>query len=129
MCDLLVLDDDPLVRMTLVDALLDEGIDVVGAGAEVEALAVLRAEWTPSVLVTDLDLGTRRSGFVVAAIAQMLLPGISVIYITGRPESARGHVMGEREMLMHKPFLPSALVKAALRLIHSGHTGQPALGV
>ncbi len=129
MCDLLVLDDDPLVRMTLVDALLDEGIDVIGAGAEVEALAVLRAERTPSVLVTDLDLGTRRSGFVVAAIAQMLLPGISVIYITGRPESASGHVMGERETLMLKPFLPSALARAAQRLIHSGHPSQLALSL
>ncbi len=119
MCDLLLLDDDPLVRMTLVDALQDEGIDVVGAGAETEALAVLRAARTPSVLVTDLDLGTRRSGFVVAAIAQMLLPGIAVIYITGRPDAAHGRVLGDREVLMHKPFLPSALVETAQRLIHA----------
>ena len=119
MCDLLVLDDDLLVRMTLVDALLDEDIDVLGAGAEVEALEVLRAAHQPKVLVTDLDLGTRRSGFVVAAIAQMLLPGISVIYITGRPEAAHGHVLGEREMLMHKPFLPSLLVQTAQRLMRA----------
>ena len=119
MCDLLVLDDDPLVRMTLVDALLDEGLDGVGAGAETEALEVLRAARAPRVLVTDLDLGTRRNGFVVAAIAQMLLPGLSVIYITGRPDAARDHVLGEREMLMHKPFLPSALIETAQRLIRA----------
>ena len=119
MCDLLVLDDDPLVRMILVDALLDEGLDVVGAGAEVEALEVLRAECAPRVLVTDLDLGTRRNGFVVGAIARMLLPGLSVIYITGRPEAARDHVLCERETLMHKPFLPSALIETAQRLIRA----------
>ena len=117
MCDLLVLDDDPLVRMTLMDALLDEGIDVIGAGAEVEALEALRAHHAPSVLVTDLDLGTRRSGFVVAAVARMLLPGLSVIYITGRPDAARDQVLGERETLMHKPFLPSALVRTARRMM------------
>ena len=117
MCDLLVLDDDPLVRMTLVDALLDEGIDVIGAGAEVEALQALRADHAPSVLVTDLDLGTRRSGFVVAAIARMLVPGLSVIYITGRPDAARDHVLGEREIVMHKPFLPSALLRTAQRMM------------
>ena len=50
MCDLLVLDDDPLVREILVDALREEGLDAVGAAVEAEdfegamaALAGLRA--------------------------------------------------------------------------------------
>ena len=80
--------------MTLVDALQDEAR-------------------TPSLLATDLDLGTRRSGLVVAAVAQMPLPGIAVISITGRPDAARGRMPGEREVLMHKPFLPGALVGTA----------------
>ena len=78
-----------------------------------------RAAPTPGMLVTDLDLGTRRSGFVVAATAQMLLPGIAVIYITGRPAAAHGRVLSDREVLMHKPFLPSALVETARRLMHA----------
>ena len=117
MCDLLLLDDDPLVRAALLEALRDEGLEVIGAGNETEALAALRLPVPPKVFVTDLDLGTRRNGFVIAGIAQIVFPGLSIIYITGRPEAARDHVMGAGEMLMLKPFRPSELVAAARQLI------------
>ena len=122
MCDLLVLDDDPLVRVTLVEALRDEGLEVIGAASEAEALEALRRDQAPRVVVTDLDLGTKRNGFVFAAIARMLCPDVGIIYITGRPEAAEGHAMGEREVLLHKPFRPSELVAAAQRMM----AGQPA---
>ena len=119
MCDLLVLDDDPLVRDILVDALREEGLDVVGAAVEAEALTVLRDGSPPKVFVTDLDLGTRRNGFVVAGIARMLFPDVPIIYITGRPDSLQGHVLDQHESVMHKPFLPSELV-AAVRALMAG---------
>ncbi len=121
MCDLLVLDDDPLVRVTLVEALREEGLEVIGAGNESEALAALREERAPRVVVTDLDLGTRRNGFVFAAIARMLCPEVAIIYITGRPEAVEGHAMGEREVLLQKPFRPNELVAIAKQMLD----GQP----
>lgn len=120
MCDLLLLDDDPLVRMTLVEALRDEGLDVIEAAGEVEALEALRLDKPPRVFVTDLDLGTKRNGFVVGAIARVLFPNVSIIYITGRPEAAFDHIMGDHETLMHKPFRPSELVAMAQRMMLRG---------
>ena len=117
MCDLLLLDDDPLVRTALLEALRDEGLEVIVAADETEALAALRQPVPPKVFVTDLDLGTRRNGFVIAGIAQIVFPGLAIIYITGRPEAARDHVMGAGEMLMLKPFRPSELVAAARQMI------------
>jgi CheY-like chemotaxis protein len=117
MCDLIVLDDDPLVRITLAEALRDEGLDVAEAAAETDALAVLRDGEPPRLLVTDLDLGTRRNGFIVAAMARMLLPELSVIYITGRPDAVGTHAFDSREMLLTKPFLPSVLVDMARRMM------------
>ncbi|WP_419729946.1 response regulator [Lichenicola sp.] len=117
MCDLLLLDDDPLVRTALLEALRDEGLDVIVAGDETEALAALRRPVPPKVFVTDLDLGTRRNGFVIAGIAQIVFPGLAIIYITGRPDAVQGHVMGPGEMLMLKPFRPSELVAAAREMI------------
>ena len=117
MCDLLVLDDDPLVRDMLVDALREEGLDAVGAGVEAEALTVLRSGQPPRVFVADLDLGTRRNGFVVAGIARMLFPEVPIIYITGRPEALHGRVLDRYETVMHKPFRPGELVAAARALM------------
>jgi DNA-binding response OmpR family regulator len=125
MCDLLLLDDDPLVRAMLVEALREEGLDVIAAGDEAEALAALRMPRPPRVFVTDLDLGTGRNGFVIAGMAQMLFPGVAIIYITGRPESARDHVMSEREMLLLKPFRPGELVAAARHMMSTA-PAQPA---
>ena len=119
MCDLLVLDDDPLVRDILVDALREEGLDAVGAAVEADALLVLRDGSPPKVFVTDLDLGTRRNGFVVAGIARMLFPDVPIIYITGRPDSLQGRVLDRHESVMHKPFRPSELV-AAVRALMAG---------
>ncbi len=117
MCDLLVLDDDPLVRDVLVDALREEGLDAVGAAVEAEALTVLRDGQPPKVFVTDLDLGTRRNGFVVAGIARMLFPSVPIIYITGRPDSLQDRVLNQYESVMYKPFRPSELVAAVRALM------------
>lgn len=117
MCDLLLLDDDPLVRTALLEALRDEGLEVIVAADETEALAALRQPVPPKVFVTDLDLGTRRNGFVIAGIARIVFPGLAIIYITGRPDAVQGHAMGVGEMLMLKPFRPSELVAAARQLI------------
>ena len=124
MCDLLVLDDDPLVREILVDALREEGLDAVGAAVEAEALIVLRDSQPPKVFVTDLDLGTRRNGFVVAGIARMLFPTVPIIYITGRPDSLQGRVLDQYESVLHKPFRPSELV-AAVRALMAGPAPPP----
>ncbi len=117
MCDLLVLDDDPLVRNILVDALRQEGLDAVGAGVEAEALSVLRDGSPPKVFVTDLDLGTRRNGFVVAGIARMLFPTVPIIYITGRPDTLQGRVLDPNETVLYKPFRPSELVALVRTLL------------
>ena len=117
MCDLLVLDDDPLVRNILVDALREAGLDAVGAGVEAEALGLLRDGQPPKVFVTDLDLGTRRNGFVVAGIARMLFPAVPIIYITGRPDTLQGRVLDPHETVLHKPFRPSELVALVRTLL------------
>jgi len=120
MCDMLVLDDDPLVRVTLVEALRDEGFAVHEAAEEAEVLNVLRGGNRPGVLVTDLDLGTHRSGFVVATMARLIVPGMPVIYITGRPEVANGRSLAAHERLLAKPFRPSDLIAQAKLLMMSG---------
>ncbi|TLU73794.1 response regulator [Lichenicoccus roseus] len=126
MCDLLLLDDDPLVRTTLGEALRDAGIGVVEAASEAEALAALRDEQVkPRVLVTDLDLRTGRNGFVVAAIAQALLPDIAVVYITGRADVLEDRTLRPGERMLAKPFRPSQLIDL-LRELDTAPASPPA---
>ena len=51
---ILVVDDDPDIRDTLAESLVDAGFDVVGAANGVEALEYLRGERLPSLIFLDL---------------------------------------------------------------------------
>jgi CheY-like chemotaxis protein len=57
----LLIDDDALVRETLVDTLAAEGIEVDGLANAEDALVLLGAGQVPDVLVADIDLGPGRA--------------------------------------------------------------------
>ncbi len=119
-CDLVVLDDDELVRVTLGEALREAGYVVAEAAAPAEALATLRAEPECRLLVTDLHLagpGGPPSGIRLADQARSLRPGLSVVYITGRPDVLTPIAIGECDRSLSKPFLPGALVDMVNELL------------
>lgn len=113
----LVVEDDPLVRLTLCEFLEDAGLDVLeaaDAAAALGLLAALRHEIT--VLVTDLDLGWGENGLVLAAKARQLRRGLRVIYETGSPEMLRGHRLRPWERAFVKPFDAGRLAEDAAAL-------------
>lgn len=121
MCDIVVLDDDELVRVTLGEALRDAGYVVAEAAAPPEALAILRAEPACGVLVTDLHLagpGGPPSGLKLADQARALHPGLHVIYITGRPSVLAPVAIGAEDRSLSKPFLPGTLVDMVGQLLN-----------
>ena len=113
MCDVLILDDDPLVLATLAEALRDDGLDIAEARNSAEAIERLEDDaHPPRLLVTDINLGEAVDGRAVAAAARRRYPGIPVIFITGRPDTLINHPFGTAERLLAKPFRPSELVAA-----------------
>ena len=80
---ILVVDDEPLVRLTIVEALQEGGYTILeaadGAGAieQVDQQAHLRG------LVTDVRLGPGPTGWAVAHHAREKFAGLAVIYVTG----------------------------------------------
>ncbi|MBE7210885.1 MAG: response regulator [Gluconacetobacter diazotrophicus] len=108
-CDVLVLDDDPLVLMTMVELLRDEGFDVAQAASSDEAFRRFREGPAPTVLVTDLNLGESRTGADVARELREEAPSLPVIFVTGRPDYLAGHTMDPRQRLLRKPVSVSTL--------------------
>lgn len=82
----LVVEDDPNVRLVL-DALLNEqGLDVWSVGDDLSAYQILSQEADRfSVLLTDINLGVGTDGFDIARRARSLNADIEVIFISGFP--------------------------------------------
>ncbi|MFT8243498.1 response regulator [Roseomonas sp. BN140053] len=120
--DVLVLDDDDLVRATLVSILEAESWTVREASEANEAIALMSVPDCCRVLVTDLDLGTTLTGFDVVQHARQRLPELPVLYVTGRPWLLSGKVLDEHERALAKPFRSDQFV-AAVRSLSGGALG------
>ena len=82
----LLVDDDPLVRMSTADMLTDLGFAVVEAASAEEALAVIDQGVGFDVLVTD-HLMPGMTGVDLAARVQTRRPGVPVLLVSGFAET------------------------------------------
>ncbi len=110
MCDVLLLDDDALVLVTLAESLRDAGFEVGQARSAEEAAGWLTHRTPPQMLVADLDLGGGEDGRKVACSARDLQPELPIIFISGLPANQR--LVLADETFIAKPFLPDRLVAA-----------------
>ena len=108
--DVLLVEDDDLVRDCLAEALHDAGLDIEGSPSGEAALAVLRCAAAPKVLVTDINLGQGMDGLAFARAAREVHPGLPVVYISGRYPEMRG--LSKRERFLPKPFTAPTLLRA-----------------
>ncbi len=106
----LVVEDDPHVRVVLDELLQDQGLDVWTVGDDLSAYQVLGQEAERfRVLLTDISLGGATDGFDVARRARSLNADIKVIFITGYPVEPR-RLLEEQGVLLHKPLNLPALI-------------------
>jgi DNA-binding NtrC family response regulator len=90
--DVLLVEDEPLVRASAAEALRDAGLDVAEAASAEEALAALdnSADGPPRVVVADLHLGPGMDGPTLGALALRRWPQVGVVYATGHPRCSTG---------------------------------------
>lgn len=108
---ILVIDDEPTVRMLVVEVLSDLGYAVIEANDGTEGLALLRSAARIDLLVTDVGLPGVMNGRQVADAGRELRPGLKVLFITGYAESsvfAEGQVDAGTQVLT-KPFTVETL--------------------
>jgi DNA-binding NtrC family response regulator len=110
---ILVVEDDSLVRELVVEALREEGHDVIHAAKGEQALACCRRHIT-DVLVTDIRLPGGVDGWQIAERCREHDPELQVIYATGfSPVEARP-VPGS--LTLHKPYQPDRIVEAVRQM-------------
>ena len=120
--DVLLVDDEALIRETLAEDLADAGLDVAEAPSAEAALGAANATaggtgGPPSVLVTDVNLGCGMDGLALAAEARRRWPDVGVVVMTGKPANLDGRRPDPREVCLLKPFNPPRLAAAVHELM------------
>ncbi len=107
----LIVEDEPLILEVVAEELSDAGFDVHQAATGEEAVAVLEAQPSLDLLLTDIRLPGGLDGWGVAEHARRRFATLPVIYVTGYSGGPARQVPGS--VLIMKPYRPAAIVKAA----------------
>ena len=102
----LVVDDEPTVRMLVADILEDLGYTSIEAGDSAAGLKVLQSDVRIDLLVTDVGLPGGMNGRQMADAARVHRPNLKVLFITGYAENA---ILGNGQLapgmaVLTKPF-------------------------
>ncbi len=113
---ILVVEDEPLVRMFLVDALQDAGFKVMEAATGDEGLAVLEEGVTLTAVITDVEMPGKTDGFALARISHELYPNAAILVFSGRAFPAK-HMLPPGARFLDKPVSLSKLVSTVSEMI------------
>ena len=116
---ILVLDDEPVLRAMVCEALLEDGHTVSEASSGQQALDMLDELGPLSLLVTDVGLPGGMNGRQVVEAARQRRPMLRVLFMTGYAENAAlsGGLLGPVTQVLTKPFGLQTLVDKVRSMI------------
>ena len=115
----LVVDDEPTVRMLVADVLQDLGYTLIEAADSVAGLKILQSDVRIDLLVSDVGLPGGMNGRQMADAARLTRPELKVLFITGYAENAAvGNGQLEPGMaVITKPFPVEALASRVREML------------
>ena len=122
MTDILIIDDDPIMREALAEILEGEGYGVRKAANGSAGLAAVRFA-APALVITDIHMPETNGAMVIAKLKEQY-PGVPVIAISGLFNSGHGLdaeaaiALGAARALA-KPFKCGDLLRAVADLLGS----------
>lgn len=116
---LLVVEDEPMVRLLIEEVLLDAGFSVHPVESGVQAIEIMdTVGCTIHGVVTDVRLGAGPDGWAVARHARERRPGLPVVYVTG-DSAHEWRAQGVPEsLLVQKPFMTAQITTAVTTLLN-----------
>ena len=117
----LVVDDEPAVRMLVGEVLEELGCAAIEAEDGAAGLRVLRSDARVDLLITDVGLPGGMNGRQVADAGRAARPGLKVLFITGYAENAavgNGHLEPGMQVLT-KPFALDALAARVRAIVET----------
>ncbi|EGH63550.1 sensory box histidine kinase/response regulator [Pseudomonas syringae pv. actinidiae str. M302091] len=118
---ILIVDDEPTVRMLLTDALGDLGYTLIEASDSLAGLKLLRSDVHIDLLITDVGLPGGMNGRQMADAGREVRPHLKTLFITGYAENAAigDEQLGPGRKVLTKPFAIDVLAARVQELMNS----------
>lgn len=111
----LIVDDEPLLRMLAVEAAEDAGFTTLQAADADEAVSLLEANPDVALLFTDINMPGTMDGLALAHVARNRWPTIKILVVSGQVR-LRPSDLPPDSCFLGKPYRTEAMI-AELRLL------------
>jgi CheY-like chemotaxis protein len=112
----LVVEDHPLVRMGVLEVLIDTGFEALEAGSAVEAIRMLEARSDIRLVFTDAGMPGAMDGIELVHYIRNRWPRVKLIVVSGRTEiAAKGLPSGTK--FFRKPYSEATIVEGMIGLL------------
>lgn len=118
----LIVDDEPTVRMLVIDILQDLGFAWIEAADSATGLKVLQSDVRIDLLITDVGLPGGMNGRQMADAGRVGRPGLQVLFITGYAENAvlNNGYLEPRMAVLTKPFSMDTMAERIHAMVETG---------
>lgn len=107
----LVVEDEALLLYSISDDLRDAGFDVLEATNADDAIELLGADPTISLIFTDVDMPGSMDGLKLSALVKDRWPPVRIIITSGKQRPAADLIPFEG-IFLPKPYTPAGVVAA-----------------
>lgn len=111
----LVVEDEPLLRMMAVDLVEDAGFEAVEAADADEAVRILETRLDIHIIFTDIDMPGSIDGMMLAAAVRDRWPPIEIIIVSGH-RRLDDVELPARSIFFSKPYDVSKVTAALQRM-------------
>lgn len=111
----LVVEDEPLLRMLAVDVVEAAGFEALEAADATQAVVILEQRPDIRIMFTDIDMPRGMNGVKLAAAVRHRWPPIEIIVTSGHVVPALGD-LPPRSVFFSKPYREDQVVAAMRRL-------------
>lgn len=122
---ILVVEDEPLIRLVMSEALAEGGYTVLDAENGNRALELIEGAELLRGVVTDVRMGSGPNGWEIAQHAREKFPGLAVVYVTGDSMTEWTANGVPLSAALQKPFASAELVAALANLLVAQQPAPP----
>jgi len=114
---ILLVEDEPLVRMVGADLLEEAGFEVLEASNGDEALSVLETRPDVRVLFTDINMPGSLDGLELAQLVHRRWPEVGLLVTSGRLQLHSDDIP-DNGHFVPKPYEPASVIRQLRAMLH-----------